>query len=358
MSHARPIAFFSAVAIFMSLVMVGLGWNAWSEASARQSATAAPAQATTPAAPAPAASQAAEHSGTAMTAAEVDMHDAEMAVRTKAFPAKTKGIGGQVLEPKVLPDGTKQFSLATSLTQWEVEAGKFVEAMTYNDTAPGPTIKVNVGDKVRVVLTNNLPMSTTIHFHGVRAPNSQDGVPDITQPPVKPGATYTYEFTTTERAVGMYHSHHDAQIQVPGGLAGAFLIGDLPLPKDVTVSQEHTMMLNDGGQIGFSLNGKSFPATAPYSAKTGESMLFHYMNEGTQIHPMHLHGFAQLVIAKDGYPVPMPYNADTVNVAPGERYSVLVKPDMPGVWAWHCHVLPHAERADGMFGMVTALIVK
>jgi FtsP/CotA-like multicopper oxidase with cupredoxin domain len=47
-----------------------------------------------------------------------------------------------------------------------------------------------------------------------------------------------------------------------------------------------------------------------------------------------------------------------VNVAPGERYTVLVHATAPGVWAWHCHILPHAEKETGMFGMVTALIVK
>jgi FtsP/CotA-like multicopper oxidase with cupredoxin domain len=298
------------------------------------------------------------HSKTQMTRADVDKHDAAMAVRTKAFPAKTVGVGGQLLKPKVLRDGTKVFALTTALTKWEVEAGKFVEAMTYNGTVPGPTIKVDVGDNVRVELTNKMPTSTAIHFHGVRVPNTQDGVPDITQPPVKPGEKYAYEFVVTEPAVGMYHSHHDAQIQVPGGLAGAFLVGEMRLPKGVKATQEHTIMLNDSGAIGYSLNGKSFPATAPYAAKKGEWLLFHYLNEGTQIHPMHLHGFAQLVVAKDGYPLPMPYNADTINVAPGERYSVLVRADLAGVWAWHCHVLPHAEREDGMFGMVTALVVK
>ena len=75
-------------------------------------------------------------------------------------------------------------------------------------------------------------------------------------------------------------------------------------------------------------------------------------------HPMHLHGMPQLVIAKDGYPLPQPYDADTVVVAPGERYTVLVHTTLPGAWAWHCHILPHAEREDGMFGMVTALVVQ
>ena len=82
------------------------------------------------------------------------------------------------------------------------------------------------------------------------------------------------------------------------------------------------------------------------------------MNEGTQIHPMHLHGMGQLVIAKDGYPLANPEEEDTVTVAPGERYTVLVHATEVGTWVWHCHILPHAENANGMFGMVTALIVQ
>lgn len=118
------------------------------------------------------------------------------------------------------------------------------------------------------------------------------------------------------------------------------------------------MVLNDAGVIGLSLNGKSFPATAPVVAEQGEWVVVHYMNEGLQSHPMHLHGLPQLVIAKDGFPVPAPYLADTVNVAPGERYTVLVHATDPGVWAWHCHILNHAESENGMFGMVTTFIVQ
>ena len=118
------------------------------------------------------------------------------------------------------------------------------------------------------------------------------------------------------------------------------------------------MVLNDAGVIGYSLNGKSFPATEPYTASVGDWVLIHYYNEGTQIHPMHLHQFDQIVVAKDGYPLDVPYTVDTLNVAPGERYSVLVHIDRPGVWVWHCHILNHVEREEGMFGMVTAFVVE
>jgi len=75
-------------------------------------------------------------------------------------------------------------------------------------------------------------------------------------------------------------------------------------------------------------------------------------------HPMHLHQPSGWVIAKDGVPLLVPEPGDTINVAPGERYTVLYKAEEPGTWAWHCHILNHAEGSDGMFGMVTALIVK
>jgi len=286
-----------------------------------------------------------------------DAMDEQMAVNTKAFPAKTEGLGAQPLAPKILADGTKEFDLTAEIVQWEVSPGKKVEAWTYNGTVPGPTIAVNSGDKVRIVLNNQLPESTVIHFHGIIVPNAMDGVPDITQPPVKPGETFTYEFTAQGPAVGMYHSHHHAQKQVPNGMAGAFLIDQEPAPAGVTVSQRIPMVLNDAGTIGLSLNGKSFPATAPIVANFGEWVQVDYFNEGLMIHPMHLHGLPQMVIAKDGFPLTNPEMEDTVMVAPGERYSVLIHANQVGVWAYHCHILTHAETEQGMYGMVTAFIV-
>ena len=293
------------------------------------------------------------------TAMSADAMDKAMAARTAAFPAKTEGVGAQEMAPKVLADGTKEFDLTASVFKWEVEPGKTVEAWGYNQMVPGPTIRVGVGDKVRVVLKNELPESTVIHFHGVIVPNAMDGVPDITQKPIKPGGSFTYDFVTREPMVGMYHSHHDAAKQVTNGLLGAFYVGDMPLPAGTPKPVvDMPMVLNDAGTIGFSLNAKSFPATAPIAVKLGDWIKVDYMNEGLQIHPMHLHGISQLVIAKDGYPLANPEREDTVLVAPGERVTVLVHATEPGAWAWHCHILAHAEREDGMFGMVTALIVK
>lgn len=284
------------------------------------------------------------------------------------FPAETEGRGNQPLEPTVLEDGTKSFELTAAITPWEVEPGKIVDAWTYNGIAPGPWIKVAVGDKVRVHIQNDLPMGTDIHWHGMKVDNAQDGVAPITQKLIRSGEDYTYEFTARHAAVAMYHAHHHGQMQVPNGLFGFLQVGDvalprgrtisgIPIPDDLTVSQEIPMVLNDAGVIGLTLNGKSFPATEPVVLEKGSWAVIHYLNEGLLAHPMHLHEFPQLVVARDGIPLDNPYWADTINVAPGERYSVLVQADEPGTWVWHCHILNHAEREDGMFGMVTALVV-
>jgi FtsP/CotA-like multicopper oxidase with cupredoxin domain len=250
----------------------------------------------------------------------------------------------------------KVFEVVTQDIEWLVAPGQVIPAMAYNGRVPGPEIRIVEGDKVRVVLTNEMAQSTSIHFHGVMLPNSMDGVPFITQPPVKTGESFTYEFTARNPGSHMYHSHHNATEQVTKGLMGPFIIEPKDRAAEPAFDSDYTMVLNDAG-VGFTINGKSFPHTQPIIANLGERVRIRYMNEGLQIHPMHLHGLPQRVFAKDGYPLPQPYLCDTLIIGPGERYDVLVEATDPGVWAFHCHILSHAESAHGMFGMVTAMIV-
>ncbi|HYC31342.1 MAG TPA: copper oxidase [Gemmatimonadales bacterium] len=309
-------------------------------------ATTPPADTTKTAAPAPAPTP----------REKADAMDAMHEKGVKAFPAKTEGKGNQPFEPR-MEGGVKVFDLTCEEVQWEVEPGRKVKAWTYNGQVPGPQIRVREGDRVRVKLHNKLPESTAIHFHGLELPNDQDGVPFITQPPVKPGESYTYEFTVPNAGSHMYHSHHNAAIQVGLGLLGAFVVEPRRARPAHRADVDYVMVLNDGSH-GYTLNGKGFPATEPIVCKQGQTVRLRFMNEGMMIHPMHLHGMHMTVIAKDGWDQPAPWKCDTLNVAPGERWDVLVKATNPGTWAFHCHILPHAESEHGMFGMVTALVVK
>lgn len=287
--------------------------------------------------------------------------EANMLASIAAFPAATEGTGALPFQPTILADGTKEFQFVVEAISWEVEPGRVVDAFAYNGQIPGPTIRVDVGDRVRIVVENRIEEITSWHPHGVRRhPIEADGVGFITQPtPIRPGETWSVEFVAEESSVGMYHGHDMGIHQVPNGLAGAFIVGDMPIPAGWDVVGEEVMFLNDAGNIGFSLNGKSFPATTPYVLKQGQALMVHYMHEGLMSHPMHLHNNRQLVIAKDGFPLESPYFVDTLDIAPGERYTVLVLAELPGVWVWHCHIFTHVERTDGsMFGMLTALIVE
>ncbi|HYZ91082.1 MAG TPA: multicopper oxidase domain-containing protein [Actinomycetota bacterium] len=281
-----------------------------------------------------------------------DQMDTSYLNGVKAFPAKTKGLGGRRLEPRIV-GGVKVFELTANETKWEVAPGDVRDAMAYNGQVPGPEIRVKEGERVRIVVHNELEESTSIHFHGLMVPNDQDGVPGLTEDITKPGGTHTYDFTVPNAGTNIYHSHMNGAKQIPMGLWGAFIVEGRNEPA---VDQDVNMILNDG-PLGFTINGKGFPATQPIVAAPGERVRIRYMNEGLQGHPMHLHGMEQLVIAKDGWALPQPYRADTIWVAPGERYDVIVT-TRPGAWAFHCHILSHAEGEQGMFGMVTALVVK
>jgi manganese oxidase len=273
-----------------------------------------------------------------------------------AFPAETEGRGNQPLEYKFDGD-VKVFEITCEKGEWETEPGKIVEAWTYNGTVPGPEIRVTEGDRVRIFVHNDMDESTAIHWHGLKVPIDQDGVPFITQPPIKPGESFTYEFEAKPVGTHIYHSHYNGAEQVARGQIGAFIVEPKDSASRPQFDRDFTCIIHDG-PLGFTLNGKGFPATEPYVCKQGERVLLRFINTGAMNHPMHLHGMPFQVIAKDGYLLPQPYYCDNLDVAPGDRWEAVIDAEELGTWVMHCHILSHAENKHGMFGMVTAVIVE
>jgi FtsP/CotA-like multicopper oxidase with cupredoxin domain len=318
---------------------------------------------------APSAAPSMDHASAAPSAAAstppMDHDAAALAVVKRFLDGEGAGMdhpGNQPLKPKVV-DGVKVFDLTIEEIEHRIDAVKDpIAALGYNGTWPGPRLTVAEGDRVRATFTNKLQETTGVHFHGQRLPNNMDGVPHITQDPIKPGESFTYEFTARTPGSHMYHSHHNATDQVGRGLLGAFIVE----PKDQAqrydelyrATQDIVWISNDS-LGGFTINGRGFPATSPIVAKLGETIAIRFMNEGIMMHPWHLHGMPMRVVARDGYPLgSAAFTCDTLGVNPGERWDVIVECSEPGAWAFHCHILPHAEGADGMFGMVTALVVQ
>jgi FtsP/CotA-like multicopper oxidase with cupredoxin domain len=270
--------------------------------------------------------------------------------------------GNQPLEPTIDGD-TKVFQITVDAMDWRIDAMKEpVAALGYNAMWPGPVLRVVDGDRVRIEVTNRLAETTGVHMHGIEFDDFRmDGVPFVTQPPIVPGETFAYSFVAKPSGSHMYHSHHNATDQVGRGLLGALIVDPAdPSERYSTkygVTQEVVFIHNDS-LGGFTINGHGFPATTPIVAKRGERILVRYMNEGVMMHPWHTHGFRQHVVARDGAPLgSAAFFCDTLGVNPGERFDAIIEADRVGVWAFHCHILPHVEGPDGMFGMVTALVV-
>ena len=118
----------------------------------------------------------------------------------------------------------KEFHLVAEPVVREMAPGMKAHLWGYNGQSPGPTIEAVEGDKVRIFVTNKLPEHTTVHWHGMLVPNGMDGVGGLTQPHIKPGKTFVYEFVLKKSGTFMYHPHADEMVQMAMGMMGFFVV--------------------------------------------------------------------------------------------------------------------------------------
>ena len=262
--------------------------------------------------------------------------------------------GNQPLEPRIV-DGVKNFDLTASVVQWEVARGEFMEAWAYNGMVPGPLLRITEGDRIRVNLKNELPEPTIVHIHGPMLPNAMDGVPDVTQPVVQPGESFSYEFEAKPSGTFLYHTHHNSVMQKSKGLFGVMQID--PMDFKAPYDREYFQVVGELNGF-FVINGKAFPATEPIEAKLGERVRIRLINLGEVIHPMHSHGFATKIVGTDGHAVPEGAQLlkDTVTIGPGERYDLDFVADNLGNWVYHCHILSHVQNRGVEPGGMISLI--
>lgn len=285
--------------------------------------------------------------------------------RTVNYTAPPDARGDQILEPHI-ENGVKVFDLDASVIKWNILPYEQVMAYAFNRQVPGPRIRVTEGDQVRINVTNHLPEPTTVHWHGLIVPNAMDGPADITQKPIEPGQTYTYEFTTQQAGTYFYHTHKEPDRQQALGLYGALIID----PKDPSLVPAHDLeytielqewleregytypaMLMEGALPNFfTINGKAYPSTDTIQMRVGQKLLVRFIGSNNNfVHPMHIHGGPFTIVATDGTLVPETarITKDTVNVGPGERYDVIWTAREPGKWLIHCHI-PHHTTNDNV----------
>jgi FtsP/CotA-like multicopper oxidase with cupredoxin domain len=274
------------------------------------------------------------------------------------------GPDGLRILPYTLDHGVKVFHLTVEPVAWTVRPGHTVEAWSFNGTVPGPVIRVDQGDTVRIVVTNKLTEGTSVHWHGLDVPFAEDGVAGLTQPPIRPGESFTYTFKVDDTPGSyIYHAHPmtDMLRQEEMGLFGPFIVEPAGTPDNGPppgYRDEFTLVLNDSPQFGYTINGRSYPATPLLPVHLGDRVLVHLINMGDMNHPMHLHGFHFQWLEQDGSPLPTPWTLDTIDTAPGTTYDLAFVANKPGVWLFHCHILPHVTDGTAMAGMITAFVVK
>jgi plastocyanin len=304
------------------------------------------------------------------------------------------------LEPEVVTENgqtVRIFTLTVKDIGFELFPDQPMMGWGFNGQIPGPTIRVTEGDRVRLILKNESSGKHTIHVHGQAKPVIMDGVPYVGQNPVKKGETYTYEFNANYLGTSFYHCHVDSAHHVDMGMYGAFIVE--PKEEKLKYDREYIMLLDEWptkhvhvheddsemekhdehGTVtvhegappehehadekpakrdwypkthrphnvvydGFTINGKSFPFTAPVDVKRGERVRIRFINAGYQQHFMHTHSHKFQVVARDGSPVDEPQKIDTVAVGPAQRVDIILFADNPGVWPFHCHRLNHVTN--------------
>src|SRR5918999_3683990 len=206
-----------------------------------------------------------------------------------SYSAPAKARGDNLLESRV-QGGVKVFDLDISVIEWNILPDQNVEAYAFNRQVPGPRIRVTEGDRVRINVTNELPEATSVHWHGMILPNRMDGAADVTQSPIEPGETFTYEFTAGQAGTYFYHSHKEPDRQQGLGMYGALIVDPKDPARDAAYGYDkevviqlqewlerdgytYPAMIMEGALPNyFTINGKSYPETETINMEVGERL--------------------------------------------------------------------------------------
>ncbi|WP_179032278.1 multicopper oxidase family protein [Paenibacillus kribbensis] len=271
-------------------------------------------------------------------------------------------------------------TLTAEASNLEVEKGTSLPVWTFNNSVPGPQIRIKKGKTVNITVKNQLTVPISLHIHGYPLPFKMDGVPGITQNAIAPGKSFTYTFKATVPGTYWYHSHQDSVNQIDKGLYGSFVVEDdlvkadrdytLMLDEWMSSSSEsgHEGMMNmsmdmnmpgmdhsstttdSSGQSEqhtstqpghdmsmydlYTINGQTYNSLQPLQVTQGDTVRLRLINAGYLSHSLHLHGHRYRIIATDGNPVSDPkwVKDKLLSIAPGERVDIEFQADNPGTW--------------------------
>jgi FtsP/CotA-like multicopper oxidase with cupredoxin domain len=257
--------------------------------------------------------------------------------------------------PWKMVKGAKEFHLHAQPVKRELLPNDFMNHWGYNGTMPGPTIQVTEGDRIRIVLHNELPEPTTLHLHGLEMPIALDGVGYLAQDPIQPGGTFVYELTLHQNGTYFYHAHGAMQEAI--GMVGLFIIH--PRSAWTPVVDQDFALITQEFDIGpasdtpdttsmtfhwLTFNGRCGPYVTPLVVRLGNRVRIRVLNfSSLDHHPIHLHGHTFWVTGTEGGRIPesawIPGNNVLVGVAQVREVEFVA--NNPGDWPLHCHMFHH-----------------
>ena len=286
---------------------------------------------------------------------------APSAARTNTRAGKVRTLNGWTL-PYRMNNGVKEFHLVAEEIEHEFAPGSKAICWGYNGSTPGPTIEATEGDRVRIYVTNRLKEATSVHWHGLLLPSGMDGVGGLSQPHIKPGETFAYEFTLRQHGTHMYHPHADEMTQMALGMMGLFIIHP-KAGEAVAIDRDyafilHNFALHPGTRRPdpsvmqdfdlWTFNSKTFPAIDPLVARTGERVRVRVGNLSMWNHPIHMHGVQFLVTGGDGGRWPRSqWRSEVTEIVGVGQMRDIEFIAVPGDWAFHCHMSHHTMGPMG-----------
>ena len=236
------------------------------------------------------------------------------------------GLPGRDYQPVVIPtgytlpfkviDGIKVFHLIAEEVQHEFDSGLRATCWAYNNHVNSTVIEAVEGERIRIYVTNRLPVATSVHWHGIYLPNGMDGVGGLTQPYIQPGETVKYEWTLRQHGTFMYHSHHDEMTQMGMGQIGMFIVHPRRPTPEYQVDRDFAIMLSEWSIAAgtarpntlemsdfnvLTMNGKVFPSTDPLVCKTGDKVRIRFGQSGRYGPPPDPHPWVLLPRHRHGW---------------------------------------------------------
>lgn len=280
-------------------------------------------------------------------------------------------------------ENTRYYRLVAQPTKHKILSTVTIDGIGFNQQIPGPLLVFKQGELIQIELVNQMDEPTALHVHGLSKPVTEDGIPEIEPTPkIAPGESYVYRFKAWQAGTFFYHASNP--LQITQGLLGPLVI----LPSDETIInkryqvpyRDYVLVLQqwqipqptvgevtpgtfqpekfDPNPNFFTINGKSFPDTAPLTTKFGEKIRIRFINKSSSAHSMHVHGHDFQVVEVNGFPRYQLYD-DTINVASGQRKDIELWSNNPGTFPINGTKTFHqTNNGETPGGMITRIAYK